>query len=95
MDSDEFRKLTRDEAVKTALWVSDMEEVITAAQKLSNIKGIGGEVVYHRDDGEELAVIWWDAESDTWLVNWMRGSGLSEHATGRAHAAQGGQALLP
>lgn len=75
MDSDGFKKLTRAEAVKTALWPSDMEEVITAAQKLKNIKGIGGEVVYYRDDGEELAVIWWDIESETWLVNWLRGSG--------------------
>lgn len=75
MDSDDFKKLTRADAVKTALWPSDMEEVITAAQKLKNIKGIGGEVVYYRDDGEELAVIWWDSESDTWLVNWLRGSG--------------------
>ena len=75
MNSDEFRRLTRAEAVKTALWPSDMEEVIAAAQKLKNIKGIGGEVVYYRDDGEELAVIWWDSESDTWLINWLRGSG--------------------
>ena len=75
MTIDEFKELSRTEAVKTALWPSDMQEVIEAAEKLKAIKGIGGEVVYFRDDGEELAVIWWDSESETWLVNWMRGSG--------------------
>jgi hypothetical protein len=75
MDSDEFSKLDRDAAVKTALWPSDMQEVLAAAEKLKEIKGIGGVVTYFRDDGEELAVIWWDGESETWLVNWLRGSG--------------------
>lgn len=75
MDSDEFRKLTRAEAVKTALWPSDMQEVIEVVEKLKDIKGVGGELVYWREDGEELAVIWWDSESETWLVNMLRGSG--------------------
>ena len=75
MNSTEFNELNRDQAVKTALWPSDMAEVIQAAEKLKEIKGIGGSVTYYRDDGEELAVIWWDGESETWLVNWLRGSG--------------------
>jgi hypothetical protein len=52
-----------------------MAEVLKVADQLAQIKGVYGELVYYRDDGEELAVIWWDGESETWLVNMLRGSG--------------------
>jgi hypothetical protein len=75
MDSEDFKKLNREEAVKTALWPSDMAEVLKVADQVAQLKGVYGELVYYRDDGEELAVIWWDGESETWLVNMLRGSG--------------------
>jgi hypothetical protein len=75
MDSEDFKKLSRKEAVKTALWPSDMAEVLKVADQVAQLKGVYGELVYYRDDGEELAVIWWDGESETWLVNMLRGSG--------------------
>jgi hypothetical protein len=75
MDSEDFKKLSRAEAVKTALWPSDMAEVLKVADQVAQLKGVYGELVYYRDDGEELAVIWWDGESETWLVSWLRGSG--------------------
>lgn len=75
MNAYEFKEMPRDERVKDALWVSDMKEVIKVAEKLAKIQGIDGEVSVIRDDGEELAVVWFDVESETWLVNWLRGSG--------------------
>lgn len=75
MDAFEFSQTPRAERIKTALFLSDMQEVIEVAVKLSEIKGIDGEVTYYRDDGEELAVIWWDDEREQWLINMLRGSG--------------------
>ena len=64
------------ELKRRALWLSDMEEVVTVMQKISNLPvGLDGTLTYYRDDGEALADIWWDAESDSWLCNWKRGSG--------------------
>ena len=76
MDAYDFKQTPREERVKTALWVSDMKEVVAVAEALEKIqRSIDGEVTVIRDDGEELAVVWRDVESDTWLVNMLRGSG--------------------
>jgi hypothetical protein len=76
MDSIEMRSVPRADRVKTALWSSDMEEVLKVIRHLEGLsKGVDGELIVVRDDGEELAMVWWDNESETWLCNWLRGSG--------------------
>lgn len=64
------------ELKRKALWLSDMKEVVAVMDKIESLPpGLNGTLTYIRDDGEELADIWWDSESETWLCNWKRGSG--------------------
>lgn len=69
-----------DEKRKTALWVEDVEMVAETMRALEN--ALGGRPVTDvtitvcRNDGEDLAEIWFDTEVDLFVVNWSRGSGL-------------------
>lgn len=79
--SDTFEERTRADLIKTGLWADDIRDVLKlmdAAEKVRDAasESFGGGVLEaRRDDGEILAYIWWDAESETWLCNWERGSG--------------------
>lgn len=76
-----FEDQSREDLVKTALWASDIEDVLklmNAAHKVRDAapESFGGGVLEaRREDGEIMAYVWWDAESETWLCNWERGSG--------------------
>ena len=71
----ELKEMPRADRVKTALYPDDLREVMKIAETVSAVKGIDGEFTVYRDDGEELAVIWWDSETEEWLINMLRGSG--------------------
>ena len=68
--------LDYDRAKETALWTSDMEEVLAIMKHLEGAPGIiTGELTVVRDDGEELAILWFDTNTERWLCNWKAGSG--------------------
>lgn len=71
---DEYR-----EKRQRSLWLSDMQEVVSVMDKIETALGknsvIDASFVVMRDDGEELAEVWWDGESESWLCDWRRGSG--------------------
>lgn len=71
----DLKQMPRADRVKTALYPDDLREVMKIAEAVSAIKGVDGEFTVYRDDGEELAVIWWDSETEDWLINMLRGSG--------------------
>jgi hypothetical protein len=79
--SDTFEARTREELVKTGLWADDIRDVLTLMDAAERVRTSapasfgGGVLEARRDDGEILAYVWWDAESETWLCNWERGSG--------------------
>lgn len=64
---------------RTALWVEDLQLVVDAMTALQRalVKHwiFDASFTVARDDGEPLAEVWFDGESDSWLCNWVRGSG--------------------
>lgn len=53
-------------------------DVLLVSKALSDIERLdysyiyAGEITVMREDGEELADIWWDSEAETWRVDWKR-----------------------
>lgn len=69
-----------EEKRKTALWLEDLKTVVGAMTAIDD--ALETRVIYDakftvvRDDGDDLAEIWFDSESESWVCNWLRGSGL-------------------
>lgn len=79
--SDTWESRTREDLVKTGLWLSDIQDVVKLMEAVEKVAASapeafgGGMFEARRDDGEILAYVWWDSESESWLCNWERGSG--------------------
>ena len=62
-----------------SLWLSDMQEVVDVMKKIEDALGKSSvtDAIFTvmRDDGEELADVWWDSDGEQWLCDWRRGSG--------------------
>jgi len=75
-DEDEYREKKR-----TALWADDMRTVLAVMDSVRD--ALEPAVIYEvmvtvaRDDGEPLAEVWYDGESESWLCNWLKGSGAA------------------